>query len=312
MNSIADSNSKRRTFIKGLLSVPVLTSAGIMPGPALSRGDGRKAFQDENRGLKLSLNAFSFNDALLKGTMTIEDMLEFCAEKGLAAVDLTAYYFPGYPKVPADDYLYKIKRKAFSLGVEISGTGVRNDFTHADPAKRQESVQLVKDWIHAAEKLGAQTIRIFSGNQKPEGHSREQILDWMLKDIRECIGYGQAHGVVIALQNHDDFIKTSADTIAIMESLKSDWCGLMLDIGSFRASDPYEEIARTVKYAITWQIKEKVFVNGKEVDLDAPKLVDIIRKSGYRGYLPIEALGQGDPRVKVSALLDKLRRAFNA
>jgi sugar phosphate isomerase/epimerase len=243
--------------------------------------------------------------------MTINDMLEFCAEKGIMAVDITGYYFAGYPKVPSDEVLYKVKRKAFSLGLEIGGTGVRNDFTLADESKRQENVQLVKNWIEVAQKLGAQTLRIFSGNQKPEGFSRAQVLEWMLKDIRECVEYGKAHGVVVALQNHDDFIKTAADTIEIMEAIKSEWYGLMLDVGSFRTADPYNEIARTIKYAVTWQIKEKVFVRGKEVEVDADKLMKLIKSSGFRGYLPLETLGEGDPKQKVSALLEKFRRAMS-
>lgn len=291
------------------MSVPVISSAGLFNG-AVNAKDFRSEATDKTNSLKLSLNAYSFNTQLLNGSMTIDDMLEFSAEKGLVAVDITAYYFPGYPNVPADDYLYKVKRKAFSLGLEISGTGVRNDFTHADPAKRRESIQLVKNWIDAAEKIGAQTVRIFSGNQKTEGYSRTQVLEWMLNDIRECIAYGKAHGVVVALQNHDDFIKTAADTIEIMEAIKSEWYGLMLDIGSFRTTDPYDEIAQTIKYAVTWQIKEKVFVKGKEVDVDADKLISLIKKSGFRGYLPLETLGQGDPKTKIPALLDKFRNAL--
>ena len=310
MNYTIPSKSRRRTFLRTLLTIPVLSAGSAGSGFAAARQTAATAPDNVNHGLKLSLNAYSFNDQLLKGTMSINDMLQFCADQGLVAVDLTAYYFPGYPEVPPDDYLYEVKRKAFGLGVEISGTGVRNDFTHADEAKRRESVQLVKNWIDAAEKIGAQTIRIFSGNQKPEGYSRAQILEWMFKDIRECIDYGKRHGVVIALQNHDDFIKTSAQTIEIMEALKSDWFGLMLDIGSFRSADPYEEISKTVKYAITWQIKEKVFMGGKEVDVDTGKLASIIRKSGYRGYLPLEALGQGDAKAKVTALLSKLRKSL--
>jgi sugar phosphate isomerase/epimerase len=255
--------------------------------------------------LKLSLNAFSFNKPLLEGTMTIGDMLEFCADEGLKAVDITAYYFKGYPDVPSDEILYEVKRKAFALGVEICGTGVRNDFTHADPAKRRESVQLVKNWIDAAQKLGAQTVRIFSGTQKPEGYSRRQILDWMLNDIRECVDYGRAHGVVVALQNHDDFLKTADETIEVMEVINSPWFGLMLDIGSFRQQDPYDEISRTIRYAVTWQIKEKVFVAGKEVDVDAPRLMKLIKASGFRGYLPLETLGEGEPKNKVAALHKK-------
>lgn len=292
------------------MTVPAFASAGIFPDTAYTKDSRPPVIADKKPFLKLSLNAYSFNKQLLDGSITLDEMMEFCAEKGLMAVDITAYYIPGYPNVPSDEVLYRIKRKAFSLGLEICGTGIRNDFTHADPAKRRESVQLVKNWIEAAQKLGGQTIRIFSGNQKPEGYSRTQVLGWMLENIRECIDYGKAHGVVVALQNHDDFIKTAADTIEIMEAIRSDWYGLMLDIGSFRTADPYEEIARTIKYAVTWQIKEKVFVRGKEVDVDAEKLVNLIKTSGFRGYLPLETLGEGDPKQKISALLEKFTQTL--
>lgn len=303
-------HQKRRSFVKNMLAVPLIATAQI--AQASSNDTGRVQQQTKKRFLKLSLNAYSFNKQLLDGSMSLNDMMEFCAEKGLVAVDITAYYIPGYPDVPSDEVLYDIKRKAFRHGLEISGTGVRNDFTHADPAKRRESVQLVKKWIEAARKLGAQTIRIFSGTQSPEGYTRAQILGWMLKDIQECVDYGKAHGIVVALQNHDDFIKTADDTIEIMEAIKSDWFGLMLDIGSFRTADPYEEIDRTIKYAVTWQIKEKVFVNNREVDVDAEKLMSLIKASSFRGYLPLETLGEGDPKPKISALLDKFTRALGS
>ena len=260
--------------------------------------------------LKLSLNAYSFNKELLSGSMTLDDLLAFCADRGLAAVDITGYYFGGYPKPPSDDVIYHVKRSAFDLGIEICGTGVRNDFTHADAGKRRESIELVKDWINVSQKLGGQTLRIFAGTQSPSGYTREQVLDWMLDDIRECVEYGKAHGVVVALQNHDDFIKTSQQTIEIMEAVRSPWFGLMLDIGSFREADPYEEIARTIKYAVTWQIKENVYVDGKPVDVDADKLIALIRDAGFRGYLPLETLGEGDPKMKVSAMLKKFRKAM--
>lgn len=310
MESRSHDHSTRRKFLRTLVTAPAFASAGLFPGSADAKDPARGLAADKKPSLKLSLNAFSFNKQLLDGSMTIDNMMEFCAEKGLIAVDITAYYIPGYPKVPSDEVLYQIKRKAFSLGLEICGTGVRNDFTHADPAKRRESVQLVKDWTEAARKLGGQTIRIFSGNQKTDGYSRAHVLEWMVKDIRECVEYGKAHGVVVALQNHDDFIKTAADTIKIMDAIKSDWYGLMLDIGSFRTADPYEEIAQTIKYAVTWQIKEKLFVRGKEVEVDADKLMNLIKNSGFRGYLPLETLGEGDPKQKISALLDKFTRTL--
>jgi sugar phosphate isomerase/epimerase len=296
----------RRNFVKSMLAMPFVAAGTLGASSSIAN----TAIYSKAGSLKVSLNAFSFNTPLTKGEMTIEDMMVFCAEKGFFAVDITAYYFPGYPIVPADDYLYHVKKKAFNLGLEISGTGVRNDFTDADNNKRKESVLLVKRWIDAAEKIGAPVIRIFSGNQKPAGYSREQVLDWMLKDIHECIDYGKRHGVVVAIQNHDDFIKTANDAIQVLDAVKSEWFGLILDTGSYRVGDPYSEIEKTAKYAVNWQIKEKVFVNGKETDVDMDKLIRIIKLSGYTGYIPLETLGEGDPKIKISTLLDRVRSSL--
>ncbi len=196
--------------------------------------------------------------------------------------------------------------RAFRLGLDISGTGVRNDFTEPDAGKRRQSVELVKAWIEAAEKIGAPVIRIFSGAQSPAGFTRQQIFDWMLPDIRECVKHGEAHGVVVGMQNHNDFIATADHAIEILDRIDSPWFGLILDTGSYRSGDVYDEIRRTASYAVNWQIKENVFVGGKEVEADISKIVSLIKASGYKGYLPIETLGEGDPKAKIAALLEKL------
>jgi hypothetical protein len=36
----------------------------------------------------------------------------------------------------------------------------------------------------------------------------------------------------------------------------------------------------------------------------------IIKSSGYKGYLPIETLGEGDPKPKVTAFLAKVQKAM--
>jgi len=61
--------------------------------------------------------------------------------------------------------------------------------------------------------------------------------------LRECADYGARQGVVIGLQNHADFIKTSEQVLRILKMVNSDWLAVNLDIGSFRIGDPYEEIA---------------------------------------------------------------------
>ena len=259
--------------------------------------------------IKIGLNSYSFNRPLTTGKMTLDDVIDYCAAHNIDGVDTTGYYFPGYPKVPSDEYLYNLKKKAYLNGVTISGTGVRNDFTAADAATLKPQIQLVKDWVDASEKLGAAFVRVFSGPAIPSGSTFEKVLQTMVPAFRECAEYGKKHGVIIALQHHDDFLKTAAQTIQVVKAVDSEWFSLVLDVGSVRQSDPYEEIAQLLPYACTWQIKETVYVNGKSTPIDLAKVRAIIEKVGFRGFVPFEALGQGNPD-EVTAFLEKVRKAM--
>ncbi len=262
--------------------------------------------------VRLALNAYSFNEPLRAGAITLPGVIEYCAQHNIDAFDATGYYFPHYPSVPGDEYLYNLKRKAYVNGVTICGTGVRNDFAVADGAKRQADLTLVRSWIEAARKLGASSVRVFSGLKTPDGLSTDDVLKWMVPHFQECAEYGKRHGVVVALQNHHDFLKTADETIRLTEAVNSEWFGVMLDIGSLRQGDPYAEIEKLLPYAVTWQLKENLYVNGKEVPTDLRRIKALIDKSGYRGFLPIETLGAGDPKVKVARFLAEARAIFGA
>ncbi len=295
----------RRNVLKSLVMAPALATLGM--GTTLQFEDASKKGK-----LKTSLNAYSFNQPLMAKTMTLDDLLDFCAEYNFDGVDLTGYYFPGYPNVPSDEYIYHIKRKAHLLGVSISGTGIRNDFSNPDANKRKADVQLIKNWIECASKLGAPVLRIFAGVLNPKQYSWDEIATWMAKDIQECVAYGQNHGVIVAMQNHDDFIKTADDVVKIIKMVNMEWFGLILDTGSYRSGDPYEQIERTIPYAVNWQIKENIYVNGVEGKTDLPRLFKIIKNSGYRGYLPIETLGAGDPKIKVAKFMEEVSAAMSS
>jgi sugar phosphate isomerase/epimerase len=269
-------------------------------------------YKDNDNRLKIGLNSYSFNTPLMNGSMDLDGLLDFCAEQGFFAADLTGYYFKGYPEVPSDEYIFHIKKKAFLKGVDIGATGVRNDFTYADGGKRKEEIMLVKKWIDVAAKLGAAVIRIFAGNQDIAGNSWDTAAKWMVKDILDCVEYGKSRGVIVAVQNHNDFIKTSDQALKIIKMVNSEWFGLFLDTGSFRQGDPYKEIAQTVNYAVSWQIKEDIYVNQQPEKIDLIRLFKIIKASNYRGYLALETLGEGDTLIKVPAFMKQAKEALES
>ncbi len=300
-------SESRRNFMKSLIAVPFIAS-GL---PSFSTETGKPAVNKKfGHKFKLSLNLYSFNSLLLEKKVDLFDMLDFCAQYNLDAIDPTGYYFPGYPEVPAEEFMMKFKRQAFLHGLGVSGTGVRNDFANPDEKSRQADMIMIKKWIEAAAKMGIPNLRVFAGTNKHEGFTRDQVFEWMTKDIKECCEYGKKFGVMIAIQNHNDFLKTSADVDRIFELVDSEWLGLNLDIGSYRLADPYEEIQLNLKYAVTWQIKENVWIDGKETPTDFVKLFKIIKDGGYRGYLPLETLGAGDPYQKVPVLMENVRKAL--
>lgn len=255
--------------------------------------------------VKTSLNAYSFNELLtnqIKGTgkgMTLMELLDFCAKNNFDAIDITGYFFPSYPKVPTDEEINAVKKRAFQLGLDISGTGIKNDFANSDPAKRAADVKLAKEWIDVAVKLGAPVIRVFAG-EIPKGYEnkRDEIATYMAASLKECAEYGKLRGVLVGVQNHGDFLQTADQCIDMVKRVNSDWFGLIVDTGKFLTSDPYVDVAKTLPFAVNIQLKESPVGPGSAIKTDLPRLMKIIKNSGYRGYLPIETLQyKGTPRL---------------
>lgn len=301
----------RRSFLTQSMAAAALSTAYLLPQSAQAGGAVQRL---KGTRLKLCLNAYSFNQQLMSGQMSMDDVIDFCAEHEIDGVDMTGYYFAGYPEPPSDEVIYKLKRKAFLNGVTISGTGVRNDFALTDPSSRKGQIALVKNWVEVAAKLGADVVRVFSGRQVAEGTTYEKTLEWMIPAFQECAEYGKEHGVIVGLQHHDDFLKTADQTIQVVEAVNSPWFSVILDVGSVRQHDVYEEIEKLVPYAATWQVKEEVWYGEKAVPIDLHRLKAVIDKTGYRGFLPFEALGS-DPTAqarmqRVARFLDQIKQVF--
>jgi len=315
--------SSRRSFLKTASLLPLCAAAsGGLAGTAraLAEPPARPA---AGAKLKLSLNAFCFNDLLLNGThgkqpaMSLFDALEFCVRHDFDAIDPTGYYFPGYPAVPSDEFINDFKRRAFRLGLDISGTGIRNDFATPDAEKRAADVRLAKAWIEVAAKLGAPVIRVFAG-AVPKGFEDkwDEAARWMIEALRECAEHGKKFGVLVGVQNHGDMLRNADQVLAVVKQVESDWFGVIVDTGNMMVPDPYADIARVVPHAVNWQIKESPRGADSPERTDLPRLIRVIRDGGYRGYIPIETLSARgrpyDPFAIVPAFAAEVRAALAA
>ena len=318
----------RRTFLATSATLPAGLAAALAARPPEHAPIAAPPVAATR--LKPSLNAYSFVEQLqanakdARNGIDLFGVCDFCAKHGFHAVDVTGYFFPGYPEAPTDRYLVRLKRHAFDLGLELSGTGVRNDFTAADAKVRAEGVHRVKTWIEVAAKLGAPTVRAFADSQPPyrswreasRNAPREIVEGWAADALRECAEHGERHGVIVAVQNHADFISTGAQHLALLDRVNHAWCRAMVDTGSYLTADPYVDIALVAPRAVNWQVKETTRSRLDSPRLDVRRLVTIVRRAGYRGYLPIETLRMGradyDSFVEIPKLLAQLREAIRA
>lgn len=268
---------------------------------------------------KLSLNLYTFNmnlNAWMNGSastpqLSTLDAIRWAAGAGFDAVDVTCYYIPGYsntamptrPEQEILDYARKIRELCAELGISVSGTGLQNNFADPNEQRRLTDVERIKFWIRVAAEMGAPVIRIFAGPPPAdirragwERIARERIVP----HIREVAQYAREHypSVRIGLQNHGGMLATANQVIRMLGWIDCDNVGIINDTGFYRdflstdatRYDWYGDIALVLPYTNNFQLKKKPAGAETWELMDLKRIMRDIRRSPYRGYLPIELL----------------------
>jgi sugar phosphate isomerase/epimerase len=308
LGEIALPSSHRREFLQTLgLSAAATALNGLVPEPApaiepIARTPGHH--------FKFSLAAYSYRELLggKQPQLTLADFIDDCAKMGLDGTELTSYYFPN-PVTPK--FLRGIKGEAFRRGLDISGTAVGNDFCDPKGEKRDAQIAHVKRWIDYADLMDAPVIRIFSGNTK-SGQSEAMARKLAIDAIEECCRYAGERGIFLALENHGGLTAAADGMLKLVRAVQSPWFGVNLDTGNFHSDDIYGDLAKLAPYAVNVQVKVVIKpAGGKTQPTDFSRLADILKTSGYRGYVVLEYEEKGDPREECPRFADELRKAFD-
>lgn len=296
----------RRSALAALTASAATLIAPGLRGAEMPKRTGKPFF-------KLSLAAYSFNSQLPKNwpkpgktvpKMTLLDFIDYCAEQDLDAAELTSYYFPAEV---TPEYLNEVKERCFRLGLDVSGTAIGNDFCKPDGPDREFEVAMTRKWIDYAALVGAPVIRIFAGNV-PKGDTEEAALDRCVAGIDDAVAYAATKGVILALENHGGITATPEQLLKIVGRVKSSpWFGVNFDSGNFRTADPYGDLEKIAPFAVNAQVKVSIAPNGKPEKADMGRIVEILKKAGYRGYLVLEYEEKEDPRVEIPKYLKQLR-----
>ena len=300
-------NTNRRDALRKLAFTPALFVA-----PTILTAATKDSIEPIAQRIQYSVNAYSFNDEFRSGKMNLFDMMEFASEIGLNAVDLTAYYFSSYPRLPKKTEIFALKKRALELGLNISWTGVRNNFVTSNVESRKNDREMIKNWLDISSMIGSSILRVFTGRNLPDGYSKEQVKAWLIEEYKLCAKYGEQTGVIVGLQNHNEFLFKADEVIEILEKVSSEWFGLILDISGLRTTnDPYAEAEKLAPYANYWFIKEHVYHNQEKKRTDMSKMVSMIKRHDFRGYVSFESLSDGNPKEIIKEMVYDFKREFN-
>lgn len=174
--------------------------------------------------------------ALFAG-MDFEDVLKYCAEVGLDAIELPVGGYPGQPFFePAQVLASKraqeeIRGRLSEYGLSLSALAVHGNPVHPNKAAARKDHDAFVNAVELAPKLGTDIVITFSGC--PGGSSADKTPNWVTSawpnDFQEILKYqwdlvlvpywaeqaklAREHGVRVAWEAHPGFCVYNPDTL---------------------------------------------------------------------------------------------------
>ena len=253
--------------------------------------------------MKVGCSSWSFHKTIEAGDLDQNSWLDVCArDLSLDGVELLDYHFTGTD----DAYVKDLKVRCCNLGLSILGLAISNNFTCAD-AERAAQEESVSRWLDAAAILGAPAVRVFAGTG--QGLAVDGMWPKCVGSLRTAASQAGERGIVLGLENHGGL---SADqVIRLLDDVGSPYLRMTLDTGNF-PEDDLGSIEKTAPRAVYVHAKTYGFdAAGEETRLPYERIVEILGKVGFNGYLSIEFEGEGDEMTDVTKSVALLRRCLS-
>lgn len=306
----------RRQF---LLRSGVTLAATSLPGHAADATEKTQKIRNP-----IGVSTYSFWGFRRDDFRPIHKCLELAADMGFDGVEILQVQMEDQSNVA----LQKIKQHAFTLGLDLMGFSTHQGFLSPDKEKRQANIKKTLSQIEQAYQLGIPTMRINTGtwgtsknfdhlmeNKGIEDplpdYTDEEGFAWVIDSIAALIPKAEECGVTLGLENHWGLGRTAVGVKRIVDAIASPWLKVTLDTGNF-LENPYDQLTLLAPQTILLQAKT-YFGGGTwyTLELDYPRIAQIMHQANYRGYISLEFEGQEDPLTAIPKSLKLLYDSFS-
>jgi len=264
---------------------------------------------------KISLAQWSLHKALKANEIDNLDFAKIAkTEFGIEAVEYVNQFF----KDKAEDsaYLTEMKKRASDLGVTsvlimIDGEGNLGD---ADDAKRTAAVEKHYKWVDAAKFLGCHSIRVNAATGEKDFEKSQKLAADGLRRVSE---HAKQSNIGVIVENHGGLSSNGKWLSETIKQVNLPNCGTLPDFGNFIINketreeyDRYQGVTELMPFAKAVSAKSYDFDEaGNETKIDYVKMMSIVLKAGYHGFVGIEyeggRLGEYDGIKATKKLLER-------
>jgi len=271
----------RRSFLKyagaGLLGL------AIKPSVVLPRLGRKKLFFD------ISLAEWSLHRTIFGGKLDNLDFPETAAKKfGIHAVEYVNQFFKD--KAKDNVYLRELLMRSKDNGVKnvlimVDGEGPLGS---TDAKERNQAVENHYKWVEAAKFLGCHAIRVnAAGKGTPEA-----VKTAAIEGLGKLSEFAATYQINVIVENHGGISSHGDWLSAVLRGVGRSNCGSLPDFGNFYEYDRYRGVEDLMPFAKGVSAKANVFDDqGNESNIDYFRMLQIVKKAGYRGYIGIEYEG---------------------
>lgn len=276
------------------------------------------------RKLRLGASSYCFWHFAEK-KVPIEYVMEKASEMGLDGIEIL------HRQMESEDnnYLQRLKRRAFINGLDIYCLSIHQDFVSPDADARKRDIEHTKRCIEVAYKLGVPCIRLNSGRWRTiksfdelmekrgieppiGGYTEDNAFQWVIQSIQECLPKAEECGVILGLENHWGLASTPEGVNRIVEAVGSDWLKVVMDTGNF-LEDTYDSIRKIAPHTV--MVHAKTYFGGGEwytLHIDYGKVFQILDSVKFGGYVSIEFEGREDPLTGVPKSIELVKSAYSS
>lgn len=279
-------------------------------------------------GIELSLAEWSLHRTIREGKL---DHLDFAAKAkkdfGISAVEYVNGLF-GTSSMTFKEagknsgYLKEMLKRSNDAGVSNHLIMVDEEGPLAlpDDNVRRQAIEDHKKWFDAAKFLGCRTVRVNLHGEGDSTAKRSASID-SLSRLGE---FASTLGLNVVVENHGSDSSNGAWVADVMKQVNRPNVGTLPDFGNFCITHPwgetqsdcqnmydrYKGVTELLPFAKGVSAKSYDFDSkGEQPKMDYRKLLDIVKSSGFKGYIGIEFEGNTQPEEegirKTKALVEK-------